>query len=97
MAEFNTCEEYVLNQLAVARDVIELDDEIISKLKGTIDFQLKICGILKENLEVRKTSDGKEVISMDLIFEEFDKADFDLIKGYFFGDEEGEEDEKDDD
>ena len=97
MAKFNTCEEYVLNELAEAREEIKLDNDIIRMMKDIISFQHKICGILKENLEVRKTSDGKEVISMDLIFEEFDKADFDLIKGYFFGDEEGEEEEKDDD
>ena len=97
MAKFNTCEEYVLNELAEAREEIKLDNDIIRMMKDIISFQHKICGILKENLEVRKTSDGKEVISMDLICEEFDKADFDLIKGYFFGDEEGEEEEKDDD
>ena len=97
MTKFNTCEEYVLNELAEAREEIKLDNDIIRMMKDIISFQLKICGILKENLEVRKTSDGKEVISMDLIFEEFDKAVFDLIKGYFFGDEEGEEEEKDDD
>ena len=97
MAKFNTCEEYVLNELAEAREEIKLDNDIIRMMKDIISFQHKICGILKETLEVRKTSDGKEVISMDLIFEEFDKAGFDLIKGYFFGDEEGEEEEKDDD
>ena len=95
MAKFNTCEEYVLNELAEAREEIKLDNDIIRMMKDIISFQLKICGILKENLEVRKTSDGKEVISMDLIFEEFDKADFDLIKGYFFGNE--EEEQTDDD
>ena len=95
MTKFNTCEEYVLNQLAVAREEIKLDNDIIRMMKDIISFQHKVFGILKENLEVRKTSGGKEVISMDLIFEEFDKADFDLIKGYFFGDE--EEEQKDDD
>ena len=96
MTKFNTCEEYVLNQLAVAREEIKLDNDIIRMMKDIISFQHKVFGILKENLEVRKTSGGKEVISMDLIFEEFDKADFDLIKAYFFGEEEEEEKEDDD-
>ena len=38
MTKFNTCEEYVLNQLAVAREEIKLDNDIIRMMKDIISF-----------------------------------------------------------
>ena len=96
MKKTKTCEEYILNVLAEAKEEIELDNEIIDKQFKIISHLMDVFEVLKKYMENRDTSAGKKLISMNYIFEEFDPADYRLVRDFLFGkdDEEAEEDEE---
>ena len=76
----NTCEEYVLNELEKARnDVIELA-EIGEKLVHIAKTQDALLRIIAKRMKIRKATDGSRIVSTDLIFEEFDKEDFEQVE-----------------
>ena len=76
----NTCEEYVLNELEKARnDVIELA-EIGEKLVHIAQAQDALLRIIAKRMKIRKATDGSRIVSTDLIFEEFDKEDFEQVE-----------------
>ena len=76
----NTCEEYVLNELEKARnDVIELA-EIGEKLVHIAKAQDALLRIIAKRMKIRKATDGSRIVSTDLIFEEFDKEDFEQVE-----------------
>ncbi len=94
MKTARTCEEYILNTLEKAKKEITLDNEIIEKQMIIISHLMDILGVFKKNLELRKDSEGKEIIMMNFIFEAYDPADFSLLHSFFFSGEKEEEGEK---
>ena len=80
MKEIKTCEEYVLAELEEKRaQVIRLTEackEYLEVMKG-ID---RCFDVLKRFLKMRRASDGKRLIDMDLIFEEYKPEEFQLLK-----------------
>lgn len=83
MKEMKTCEEYVLKELADYKEMVRdlLDDR---KVVGKVMEQVKeILDIMANALTIHETSDGKEVITMSYIFEEFNPEEFRLLKEMF--------------
>ena len=80
MKEIRTCEAYVLNELKRARnDVIELT-EIGEKLVRIAKAQDALLHIIAKRMKIRAATDGSRIISTDLIFEEFDREDFEQVE-----------------
>ena len=80
MREIKTCEEYVLNELERARnDVVELA-EIGEKLVHIAKAQDALLRIIAKRMKIRKATDGSRIVSTDLIFEEFEKEDFEQVE-----------------
>ena len=80
MSNIKTCEEYVLNELEKARnDVVELA-EIGEKLVHIAKAQDALLRIIAKRMKIRKATDGSRIVSTDLIFEEFDKEDFEQVE-----------------
>ena len=91
MKEIKTCEEYVLNELAEREERIEaLIDENCDLLNEKLSFR-RLVETLQRFLKLRRAADGRSVIDMRLIFEEFDPKEFKLVKEAFDLKLEGEE------
>ena len=76
----NTCEEYVLNELEKAKaDVVELA-EIGEKLVHIAKTQDALLRIIAKRMKIRSATDGSRIVSTDLIFEEFDREDFEQVE-----------------
>ncbi len=79
MRDIYTCEEYVLDQLADREEKIEaLTDENGRLLNETRSFN-KAADALRRFLTVRRAADGRRVIDMRLIFEEFEPEEFKIL------------------
>ena len=79
MRDIYTCEEYVLDQLADREEKIEtLTDENGRLLNETHSFT-KVADTLRRFLTVRRAADGRRVIDMRLIFEEFEPEEFKIL------------------
>ena len=74
-----TCEEYVLEQLADREEKIEDLTEENSRLLNEMRENVKIVDILGRFLVLRRAADGRRVIDMRLIFEEFEPDEFKLL------------------
>lgn len=94
MKDAKTCEAYVLNALAEAKEEIALDNEIIEKQMKMISHLMDILEVVKKNLKESDCSNGKKVLSMEYIFEAYHPADFSLLHSFFFSGEKEEEGEK---
>ena len=79
MRDIYTCEEYVLDQLADREEKIEtLTDENCRLLNETRSFN-KAADALRRFLKIRRAADGRRVIDMRLIFEEFEPEEFKIL------------------
>ena len=79
MRDIYTCEEYVLDQLADREEKIEtLTDENCRLLNEKRSFN-KAADALRRFLKVRRAADGRRVIDMRLIFEEFEPEEFKIL------------------
>ena len=95
MKDAKTCEAYVLNALAEAKEEIELDNEIINKQFSILGQLMDVLEVVKKNIKVSDSSNGKKVITMEYIFEAYSPEDFAKLNTFFFGKEEkAEEGEK---
>ena len=74
-----TCEEYVLEQLADREEKIEDLTEENSRLLNEMRENVKIVDTLGRFLVLRRAADGRRVIDMRLIFEEFEPDEFKLL------------------
>ena len=74
-----TCEEYVLEQLADREGKIEDLTEENSRLLNEMRENAKIVDTLGRFLVLRRAADGRRVIDMRLIFEEFEPDEFKLL------------------
>ena len=79
MIRFETCEEYVLEQLADREEKIENLREENSRLLDEMCENKKIVDTLSRFLVLRRAADGRRVIDMRLIFEEFEPDEFKLL------------------
>ena len=83
MKEMKTCEEYVLKELAdykeMVRDLLHDRKAIVKVMEQVKD----ILDIMDNALTIHEASDGKEVITMSYIFEEFNPEEFRLLKEMF--------------
>ena len=86
----NTCEAYVLKELEDAKMALVFAKQDAEKLKATIElknseihYYQKLLDLFGNLIHFRKNLSGEYVISMDFLFEEFDKEDFDLLKEYY--------------
>ena len=95
MKDAKTCEAYVLNALAEAKEEIEMDNEIINKQFSIMGQLMDVLEVVKKNIKVSDSSNGKKVITMEYIFEAYSPEDFARLHAFFFGKEEkkGEEGE----
>ena len=91
MKEIKTCEEYVLAELEEKKaQVIRLTEackEYLEVMKG-VD---SCFDVLKRFLKMRRASDGKRLIDMDLVFEEYKPEEFQMLKEMLDLKVEGEE------
>ena len=91
MKDAITCEAYVLNALAEAKEEIEMDNEIINKQFSIMGQLMDVLEVVKKNLKVSDSSNGKKVITMEYIFEAYSPEDFAKLNTFFFGKEEEKE------
>ena len=75
-----TCEEYVLQELAEAKEIIAaLKAENEDLLKGGKLF-LDFLHVLKKYMFIAEGSTGKRYIEMKYVFEEYEEKDFEKIE-----------------
>ena len=83
MKKMKTCEEYVLKELAVYKTIVHnlMDDR--NALADDLEDVRDVLDVLRNALTIHETSDGKGVITMSYIFEEFNPEEFRLLKEMF--------------
>ena len=87
-----TCEEYVLQELAEAKEKIAaLEAENADLIKGGKLF-LGFLHVLKKYMFIAEGSTGKRYIEMKYVFEEYEEKDFEILETMLLALEE-EEDE----
>ena len=91
MKNIYTCEEYVLNQLADREEKIENLTDENCRLLNEMSGLNKVADTLRRFLTLRCAADGRRVIDMRLIFEEFEPDEFKLLKEMLDLKTEGEE------
>ena len=75
-----TCEEYVLQELAEAKEIIAaLKAENEDLLKGGKLF-LDFLHVLKKYMFIAEGSAGKRYIEMKYVFEEYEEKDFEILE-----------------
>ena len=88
-----TCEEYVLFELAHKREQVKRLTEACKNYVEVMDDVNKFLDIMKKHLNLHKAADGKEIITMEYIFEEYDPEEFKLLKDLFHLEVKGESNE----
>ncbi len=83
MREFRTCEEYVLNELAEAKEQLKEWEESCKSNLLMMDEIHTLIEIMKKLLSIHKAMDGKELITMGYIFEDYDPDEFRFLKSFF--------------
>ena len=86
-----TCEEYVLAELEKKREQVKRLTEACKSYVEVMNDVNRFLDIMKERLNLHKAADGKEIITMGYIFEEYDPDDFRLLKDMFHLEVKGEE------
>ena len=79
MRDIYTCEEYVLDQLADREEKIEALTDENGRLLNEAHSFTKVADTLRRFLTVRCAADGRRVIDMRLIFEEFEPEEFKIL------------------
>ena len=91
MGTIKTCEEYVLAELEEKKQQVKKLAEACKSYVEVMDDVNKFLDIMKQHLNLHRAADGKEIITMGYIFEEYDPDDFKLLKELFHLEVKGEE------
>ena len=91
MEEIKTCEEYVLLELEAKTEQVKKLTAVCKSYVEVMDDVNKFLDIMKQHLNLHRAADGKEIITMGYIFEEYDPDDFKLLKELFHLEVKGEE------
>ena len=90
MDKAKTCEEYVLAELEEKKEQVQKLSDACRSIGEIMDDVNAFLDIMKEHLNLHKAADGKEIITMGYIFEEYDPEDFKLLKELFHLEVKGE-------
>ena len=90
MDKAKTCEEYVLAELEKKREQVKRLTEACKNYVEVMDDVNKFLDIMKQHLNLHKAADGKEIITMGYIFEEYEPDEFKLLKDLFHLEVKGE-------
>ena len=91
MRDVKTCEEYVLAQLEEKKEQVKRLKEACKSYAEIMEDVNRFLDIMKEHLNLHQAADGKEIITMGYIFEDYDPDDFRLVKELFRLEVKGEE------
>ena len=91
MGTIKTCEEYVLAELEEKKQQVKKLAEACKNYVEVMDHVNILLDILKKHLNLHRAADGKEIITMGYIFEEYDPDDFKFLKELFHLEVKGEE------
>ena len=91
MKEIRTCEEYVLAELEEKKEQVKRLKEACKSYAEVMDDVNAFLDIMKKRLNLHEGADGKEIITMGYIFEDYDPDDFRLLKELFHLEGKGEE------
>ena len=80
MDKAKTCEEYVLAELEEKKEQVKRLKEACKSYVEVMDDVNRFLDIMKERLNLHKAADGKEIITMGYIFEEYEPDEFNLLK-----------------
>ena len=90
MDKAKTCEEYVLAELEEKKEQVQKLSEACRSFGEIMDDVNTFLDIMKEHLNLHKAADGKEIITMGYIFEEYEPDEFNLLKDLFHLEVKGE-------
>ena len=90
MKEIKTCEEYVLMELEEKREQVKRLTEACRNYIEVMDDVNTFLDILKKHLNLHRAADGKEIITMGYIFEEYEPDEFKFLKDLFHLEVKGE-------
>ena len=90
MKEIRTCEEYVLMELEEKREQVKRLTEACRNYIEVMDDVNTFLDIMKKHLNLHRAADGKEIITMGYIFEEYEPDEFKLLKDLFHLEVKGE-------
>ena len=83
MKEIKTCEEYVLNELAEQKKKYRELDKASKVSNGIVNLLLTKLVKLEPFFNVKQTADGKKMIVMKYVFEDFDPEAFKMLSELF--------------
>ena len=75
-----TCEEYVLQELAEAKEKIRRQERSYEKLANTNMTLFEFLSVLKKYMFIAEGSTGKRYIEMKYVFEEYEEQDFEILE-----------------
>ena len=90
MDKVKTCEEYVLMELEAKKEQVKRLTETCRNYIEVMDDVNTFLDIMKKRLNLHKAADGKEIITMGYIFEEYEPDEFKLLKDLFHLEVKGE-------
>jgi tetrahydromethanopterin S-methyltransferase subunit B len=91
MKEIKTCEEYVIMELEEKREQVKRLTEACRNYIEVMDDVNTFLDIMKKRLNLHRAADGKEIITMGYIFEEYEPDEFKFLKELFHLEGKGEE------
>ena len=91
MKEIKTCEEYVLMELEEKREQVKRLKEACNSYLESMEEVNAFMEIMRKKLNLHKAADGKEIITMGYIFEEYEPDEFKFLKDLFHLEGKGEE------
>lgn len=91
MKEIKTCEEYVLAELEEKKEQLKRLKEVCKSYAEVMDDVNAFMEIMRKKLNLHKAADGKEIITMGYIFEEYEPDEFKFLKELFHLEGKGEE------
>ena len=91
MRDVKTCEEYVLAELEEKKEQVRRLEEACKSYVEVMDDVNAFLDMMKKRLNLHKAADGKEIITMGYIFEEYDPDEFRLVKELFHLEVKGDE------
>ena len=90
MGTIKTCEEYVLAELEEKKEQVKKLTAACKSYVEVMDDVNRFLDIMKEHLNLHKAADGKEIITMGYVFEEYEPDEFKLLKDLFHLEVKGE-------
>ena len=83
METAKTCEEYVLLELEEKKEQLKRLTEASRNYIEVMNDVNTFLDIMKKHLNLHRAADGKKIITMGYIFEEYDPEEFKLLKDLF--------------